>query len=200
MVPACRDFELIIGGTFGPYTYAFNSTKSRELGQCTVVPGTDVFTLTAHGLVNTNQVRFKSTEVLPAPLVENQLYYIISATTDTFKVSLTSGGSAVDILDAGSGTHTLIKRGIHLDLTGWTFYSWVKQDLEDPDATLLIDLAPTIVSAANGLVQILKTVAQTTSLQQADGFHSLLGVKPTAERLIFTRGNFKISKVSTHPA
>jgi hypothetical protein len=34
-------------------------------------------------------------------------YYIISATTNTFQLSLTPGGSAVAIADAGTGTHTL---------------------------------------------------------------------------------------------
>lgn len=199
MVPTCKDFELIIGATFGPYIYAFNSTKTRVVGIFTVDKATDICTSVAHGLVNTDQVRVSSDGVLPAPLVENQLYFIVNVTIDTFQLSLTSGGSALNIVDPGSGSHTVYKRGTPLDLTGWTFYSWVKQDTEDPDSPLILDLAPTITSAVNGLVQILKTVAQTHDLDAADGFHSLLGQKPTGERLAFTRGKFTISKISTHP-
>src|SRR6266496_4120851 len=201
MVPRTRDFELVIGTQFGPYTYAFNATKSRTVGTFTVNPSTDVCTLVAHGMVNGDQVRFTTTDVLPDPLLDNNYYYLVSVTTDTFKLSLTSGGAAIDIEDIGTGTHTLIERGTPFDLTGWTFYSWVKGDLEDDDSTLLLDLAPMILTpSTNGLVQIL--LAQTVSygLSQADGFHSLVGKSPANVRLAFTRGKFSIVKVSTHPA
>lgn len=205
MTPSNIDFELIIGATFGPYTYAFNATKSRTVGEVTVAPATNIFTSNAHGLVDTDQVRLKAggedEPVLPAPLAENVLYYVRDATTNTFKLSLTSGGAAIDILDQGAGVHTLIKRGLPLDLTGWTFWSWVKRKVEDTDASIFLDLAPTILSpASNGLVQIMKTDEQTHDLTTMKGFHSLLGQKGTGERLAFTRGKFTISKVSTHPA
>src|SRR5881394_2446272 len=180
MIPATRDFTLYIGVTFGPYTYAFNSMPSRVIGVFTVDPSTDTFTLTAHGLVNTDQVRLTTTAVLPSPLVSNQLYYVINSTTNTFKLSLTSGGSAIDITDSGEydSINTLIRRGTPLDLTGWTFYSWVKSDLDDPDSPIYLDLAPTILgNPTNGLVQILKDVASSYSLDPVEGFHSLIGKK-----------------------
>ena|SRR2546430_5421168 len=206
MIPASVDFELIIGSTFGPYTYAFNSTKSRVVGTVVSVnAGTDIITLTAHGLVNTNQVRLTTTGVLPAPLAENQIYYIVSATTDTFKLSLTSGGSAIDLLDIGDvGIITVTKRGIPLDISGWTFWSWVKSDLDDPDSPIYLDLTPTITDGPNGLVVIKKEKLDSFSLEPVEGFHSLIG-QPTftppavAQRLVFTRGKFSIVKVSTHP-
>lgn len=204
MIPSDVDFELIIGVTFGPYTYAFNSTKSRKIGDITSVnPGTDVITLTAHGLVNTNQVKLTTTGVLPAPLAENQIYYIVSATTDTFKLSLTSGGAAIDLLDAGdSGTDTVTKRGIPLDLSGWSFWSWVKSDLDDPDSPVYLDLSPFISDATNGLVQIKVEKSTSFSLDPVEALHSLIGSPPgiPQQRLCFTRGKFSIVKVSTHPA
>jgi hypothetical protein len=61
----------------------------------------------AHGLSAGNQVVFwaSSGAVLPAPLAEGTIYFVIAAglTTDVFEVSLTSGGSAVDITAAGDG-------------------------------------------------------------------------------------------------
>jgi len=200
MIPADQDFELIVKTTFGPYLFVFNKTKTRTIGDFTVTPSTDLINLVAHGLVNTDQVRFTTTDVLPAPLVEGQLYYVVSAATDTFKVSLTSGGAAIDLVDVGTGTHTVLKRGLPLDLTGWTFYAWVKQDLEDPDSPLILDLAPTILSpATNGIVQIVETPAQTDGLLADTYKWSLIGVAPDTSRYAFARGQFVISKISTHP-
>lgn len=70
--------------------------------------GTDVCTVASdHGLVNANIVTVtNSGGALPAGLSAGTNYYVISATATTFKVSLTEGGGAVDITDAGTGTHT----------------------------------------------------------------------------------------------
>lgn len=60
-------------------------------------------TSAAHGLSNTNRVMVANVfaESLPAGLVEGTVYFVVGATTDTFQVSLTSGGSAVDITAVG---------------------------------------------------------------------------------------------------
>jgi hypothetical protein len=61
----------------------------------------------AHGLTAGMQVVFwvGPGAVLPAPLAEGTIYFVIATglTTDNFSVSLTSGGAAVDITAAGSG-------------------------------------------------------------------------------------------------
>lgn len=71
----------------------------------TVNATTDVITSTAHGLADTNTVYVKTTNtgVIPAGLSADTTYYVISSTTNTFKLSLTSGGSAIDITDTGTG-------------------------------------------------------------------------------------------------
>jgi hypothetical protein len=67
--------------------------------------GTDVITATAHGLVDTDPVRVRSTNgVLPVPLSKDAKYFVRDKTDDTFKLALTSGGAAIDITDAGSGS------------------------------------------------------------------------------------------------
>ena len=60
-------------------------------------------TASAHGLVNTDRVIVYNVfaESLPAGLTEGVLYFVVGATTDTFQVSLTSGGAAVDITAIG---------------------------------------------------------------------------------------------------
>ncbi len=57
---------------------------------------------TAHGLTNGTKIAFFNSTV-PPPLVEGTVYYVISATTDTFQVSATNGGAAIILTGAGSG-------------------------------------------------------------------------------------------------
>lgn len=63
----------------------------------------DTITSNGHGLANADRVQVFNvfSESLPAGLTEGTIYYVVSAATDTFKVSLTSGGSAVDITGQG---------------------------------------------------------------------------------------------------
>ena len=65
----------------------------------------DTITAPAHGLVNTDRIVLDAGEVgvLPTGLSATTVYFVISAATDTFQVSTTSGGAAVDITVGGSG-------------------------------------------------------------------------------------------------
>lgn len=78
---------------------------------------TDTITLTAHGLVNADQIHFElvsdvSGQLLPAPLVAGILYRVINATANTFQVSPSLGGAAVDLTSAGFGTSFVYKKGV----------------------------------------------------------------------------------------
>jgi hypothetical protein len=66
---------------------------------------TDEITSPSHGLAANDRVVFESLlgQSLPTGLSTGTVYYVISPTTDTFKVSTTQGGSAVDITAVGSG-------------------------------------------------------------------------------------------------
>jgi hypothetical protein len=71
----------------------------------TVVPGTDVFTSASHGLADGTAVEVEvENGTLPSPLADNTVYYIINTATNTFKLSATAGGSAIDITTTGDGT------------------------------------------------------------------------------------------------
>ncbi len=63
----------------------------------------NAITSSAHGLANADRVRLYNVvaETLPAGLAEGTMYFVVGATTDTFQVSLTSGGAAVDITGIG---------------------------------------------------------------------------------------------------
>lgn len=69
---------------------------------------TDVITSNSHGLKNGDMVVLTTTDTLPAGLATSTVYYVVQATTNTFKLSTTSGreGAPVNITDTGTGTHT----------------------------------------------------------------------------------------------
>lgn len=65
--------------------------------------GNDQIVDVAHGLLAGEVVRFKGLD-LPGGLTQSTLYYVIDVITDRFRVSLTAGGVAVNLTDAGTGT------------------------------------------------------------------------------------------------
>ncbi len=67
--------------------------------------GTDVITSNGHGLSNGQAIVVRGGD-LPAGLADGNIVFVRDATTNTFKAAATSGGSAIDLTDAGSGTMT----------------------------------------------------------------------------------------------
>jgi len=79
--------------------------KSATVTISNATPG--VVTWTGHGLAANTAVVFTTTGALPAGLTAGTTYYVKTVlTADTFTVSATAGGAAIDTTDAGSGTHT----------------------------------------------------------------------------------------------
>jgi hypothetical protein len=68
---------------------------------------TDLITANAHGLANGDQVVFSSVGTA-TPLATATVYYVVSSSTNTFSVSTTYGGTAVNI--TADGTVTVAKR------------------------------------------------------------------------------------------
>jgi len=81
--------------------------RGTAIGTFTVDTSTDIVTSASHGLSDGAIVHVASTTTLPTGLSANTVYYVISATSSTFKLSLTSGGGAIDISSTGSGTHSV---------------------------------------------------------------------------------------------
>lgn len=70
--------------------------------------GADTFTYNAHGLLNGDIVRFTG-DVLPTNISINTDYYVVSKAANTFKVSTTHGGTAVDL--GGSPSNVVYYKG-----------------------------------------------------------------------------------------
>jgi len=78
--------------------------KGSALPTVTATASTDNIGSTAHGLTDGDSVIFTSLTG-GAGLSTNMPYYVVSAATNTFKVSLTKGGTAIDITtDASAAT------------------------------------------------------------------------------------------------
>jgi hypothetical protein len=78
----------------------------------TVTALTDLINKTAHGLVAGDKITLRSTTTIPAGLVALTTVYFVRAaglTADAFTVSLTDGGTVVDITNTGTGTHYFAK-------------------------------------------------------------------------------------------
>lgn len=66
----------------------------------------DVCTVSGRTFTNGDRVRVRNSGgALPTGLSAETDYFVIESSTNTFKLSTTSGGSAVDITGTGSGTH-----------------------------------------------------------------------------------------------
>lgn len=89
-------------------------------------PVTDEIFSPAHGFADGTKIVFFGSGLAPGGLTAGTIYFVVSATTDTFKVATTLGGPAIDI-NAGSGAQVWVSRIIPLtygsqstyDLTGF---------------------------------------------------------------------------------
>lgn len=96
-----------------------------SLSSITGVTSTDTFTKTAHGLLNDAQVIIRS-KTGGSGLTVGSTYYVVNKTTDTFQLSLTSGGAAVDLgtdvsamsVSGFPGWPATTKRR-HYEMRGW---------------------------------------------------------------------------------
>lgn len=86
--------------------YACFSGASPKKGFGTVDSGdvtADTITSNGHGLVNTDRVIAFNVvgETIPTGITEGAAYFVVGATTDTFQISTTSGGAAVNLTGQG---------------------------------------------------------------------------------------------------
>lgn len=144
----------------------------------TATAGTDTINATSHGLSDGNIVFFTSTTTLPAGLSANTVYYVINSATNTFKVSTSSGGSAVDITDAGTGTHSFYNsfkvpdyRGRSVIGKGATTFSldFLPADVDTGTDTITVASNKSLYNGAR--VQLTTTGALPTGLSLATDYY-----------------------------
>lgn len=92
-------------------TYAaLFSTVSKTSTFTVTIATPGVVTWTSHGLKANDPVSFTTTGALPTGLIAGTVYYIVGAsiTTNTFQVSATIGGAAINTTGSQSGVHTAL--------------------------------------------------------------------------------------------
>lgn len=71
-----------------------------------------VVTWNSHGLVANDAIEFATTGTLPSPLIAGTTYYVKTVlNANTFTLSATAGGAAINTTTAGSGVHTAYVNG-----------------------------------------------------------------------------------------
>ena len=89
----------------------YSDATPQNFATTDVNTGTDVITITGHGLENFQRVQFTSTGTLPAGITASTTRYVVVLTANTFKVATTYAnafaGTTIDITDVGTGTHTV---------------------------------------------------------------------------------------------
>lgn len=87
--------------------YSIGNVKIRS-GTATITNASPaVITYVGHGFIYGSPVVFTTTGALPTGLTAGTTYYVLTTpTADTFTVSATVGGVAVNTSSAGSGVHT----------------------------------------------------------------------------------------------
>jgi hypothetical protein len=106
-----NDLVLYFGGASGRgFEYLFlkqdNTTFQINKDQSqpyTVNATSDIFTVQNHGYQANDQVVVFTSDTQPTPLVLGTTYFVVSPSALTFKLSATSGGSAINITDTGVG-------------------------------------------------------------------------------------------------
>lgn len=76
-----------------------------ETYEVTFTNGTNTVNRVGHGLENGTSIRLSTTNTLPAEMRDDQFYWVVNKTDDTFQVSRTEGGAAYSFTDDGTGTH-----------------------------------------------------------------------------------------------
>ena len=92
-------------------TFRVSTTSSAVNLTSITVASPAVFTKSSHGLSAGTAVTFQTGGSLPSPLTAGTTYYVISSglSTDSFRVSTTSGGSAINTSGSQSGTHSYVR-------------------------------------------------------------------------------------------
>jgi len=66
----------------------------------------DLLIRNEHGLSNDDSLCIGTTGTLGEPITNDNVYYVVNATTNNFQLSLEVGGTPIDITTTGTGTHS----------------------------------------------------------------------------------------------
>lgn len=121
--PRCGKSRIVL-----PYSESWPTTRDQEdavrirfragyVTPFTAVAATDIVTAVNHPFIDTDAVRlFNSGGAVPAGLAEQTDHYVRDKSGNTFKLALSSGGTAIDITGTGTGTHFIGAHAVPNDI------------------------------------------------------------------------------------
>lgn len=109
--------NIVVGNTeynWGPsprYISGYgNVTDAADSATVTADPSTNELTISEpDNIIGRSSIMFRSTDTLPAPLVEGQVYEVYTYINGVFNIVLKGGYTPVDITTTGTGTHYMIQ-------------------------------------------------------------------------------------------
>ncbi len=108
-------FQGSVPGSFTYTGFAPSDATTAVVSTCTFDVATDTVTSNGHNLGTNTPIQFTTTGTLPTGIVASTMYFVVQATENTFKVSATPNGTAIDMTGAPAGTHTLRRHTGRLD-------------------------------------------------------------------------------------
>lgn len=117
--------ELINAAGVAAYSAAHTKKNQGDNGSAATVTMTiatpGVISHTAHGFVDGQVVQLWTTGALPTGFSPGVPYYMVNKTTDSYQLSATLGGAAIDTTGTQSGVHTAVYQGSYeFSGNGWT--------------------------------------------------------------------------------
>lgn len=162
-IPAGFATALTMGGT--KYTFDSYQQDYASNQTVTITVSTATFTVSSTtGIAAGTPIKFSSSGALPTGLVAGTKYYARDVTATTFKVSATSGGTAITLSGSQSGTQT-VYWDIYTLFSGTTATPGNKTGGRTPiNPTINIASPATVTNTSHGLVNGDRVLFQTTGV------------------------------------
>lgn len=141
-----------------PYPQKLLDTPTYPFFATVTIASPAVWTKAAHGLSNSDPVVLSTTGALPTGFTAGTTYYVVASTTNTFQLSATVGGTAINSSGTQSGTHTVtpaqaatyaLVPADHVEILEYIAAHWLCQIKNDDRAQLYMSQA---VSAGKALM------------------------------------------------
>lgn len=133
---------------------------------CTFDATANTVGASGHGLVDGDVVTFTTSSGLAAPLAISTKYFVVSSAVNTFKVSSSRGGTAIDLTTTGSGTNKFHSAFKLMDDRGLSFTGWNDSNsgtYADTDAATRLDRGDGTTGDFVGTLQASQNKAHTHS-------------------------------------
>jgi hypothetical protein len=205
------DRSLSATATDQPYMMRLSNTQPNILTNCKAIGyenefisqehdyTTDVWTTASHGLSDDDAITLKlNGAYLPTGYRLNTTYYVVNATTDTFQLSATQGGTPVNATGGQSGIISIVKPNKYVVERVSTFkYDGKKDVFENCSFTGFKDFAQVGVGASPEFVGcelgFLENATENLPLSLFNGCNGNVGPVNVGEPRIEPVGDLSIS-------